>query len=201
MSATTVPSVTVPTSMVSHTTTETLTKPVTSAGTPTTRTTPPHMTAEPTATATAAVTVMRASAARPASEAFRWPDLIAEVQDAGQYATAAEAERVTRIVLSALGGHVVGDERVDLARALPEEAARVIASQIPATRRLTAAEFVDSVAARIEGATPATARWDVSSVLSVLPPLVGDALTTRILAQLPPGYALLFGRADLSATA
>jgi uncharacterized protein (DUF2267 family) len=201
MSATTVPSVTVPTSMVSHTTTETLTKPVTSAGTPTTRTTTPHMTAEPTATATAAATVMRAPAARPASEAFRWPDLIAEVQDAGQYATAAEAERVTRIVLSALGGHVVGDERVDLARALPEEAARVIASQIPATRRLTAAEFVDSVAARIEGATPATARWDVSSVLSVLPPLVGDALTTRILAQLPPGYALLFGRADLSTTA
>ncbi|MEV6959709.1 DUF2267 domain-containing protein [Streptomyces sp. NPDC051207] len=150
---------------------------------------------------------MRTPAPRPASEAkteaeaFRWSDLIAEVQEAGQYPTAAEAERVTRIVLSALGGHVVGDERVDLARALPEEAARVIASQIPATRRLTAAEFVDSVAARIEGATPATARWDVSSVLSVLPPLVGDSLTTRILAQLPPGYALLFGRADLSPTA
>ena len=45
----------------------------------------------------------------------------------------------------------------------------MIASQIPAPRSLTAAEFVDSVAARTEGATPATARWDVSSVLSVLP--------------------------------
>ncbi|KMS78419.1 DUF2267 domain-containing protein [Streptomyces leeuwenhoekii] len=128
----------------------------------------------------------------------RWTDLLEEVRDAGQYATAAEAESVTRIVLSALGGHVIGDERVDLAAALPEEAARVVASQIPATRPLTAAEFVDSVAARIEGSTPATARWDVSSVLSVLPPLVGDELITRILAQLPPGYALLFGRADLS---
>ncbi|WP_044387885.1 DUF2267 domain-containing protein [Streptomyces cyaneogriseus] len=128
----------------------------------------------------------------------RWTDLVEEVRDAGQYATAAEAERVTRIVLSALGGHVIGDERVDLAAALPEEAARVVASQIPATRPLTAAEFVDSVAARIEGSTPATARWDVSSVLSVLPHLVGDELVTRILAQLPPGYALLFGRADLS---
>lgn len=50
----------------------------------------------------------------------------------------------------------------------------------------------------MEGATPATARWAVSSVLSVLPPLVGDDLITRILAQLPPGYALLFKRADLS---
>ncbi|WP_432120057.1 DUF2267 domain-containing protein [Streptomyces sp. bgisy032] len=127
-----------------------------------------------------------------------WTRLVDAVRESGQYPTRPEAERITRIVLSALGGHVIGDERVDLARALPEEAARVIASQVPATRRLTAAEFVDSVAARIEGATPATARWDVSSVLSVLPPLVGDDLTTRILAQLPSGYALLFGRADLS---
>ncbi|GAA2916923.1 MULTISPECIES: DUF2267 domain-containing protein [Streptomyces] len=123
--------------------------------------------------------------------------LLDAVQESGQYPTRAEAERVTRVVLSALGAHVTGDERVDLARALPEEAARLIASQIPATQPLTAAEFVDSIAARAEGATPATARWDVSSVLGVLPPLIGDDLVTRILAQLPPGYALLFGRADL----
>ncbi|MFI1962117.1 DUF2267 domain-containing protein [Streptomyces althioticus] len=130
-----------------------------------------------------------------------WRELVDAVREAGQYPTRSEAESVTRIVLSALGGHVVGDERVDLARALPEEAARVVASQIPATRPLTAAEFVDSVAARIEGATPATARWDVSSVLSVLPPLVGDELVTRVLDQLPPGYALLFGRAELTPVA
>ncbi|MFI0501374.1 DUF2267 domain-containing protein [Streptomyces albogriseolus] len=137
---------------------------------------------------------------RPAQDPA-WRELVDAVRDSGQYATRPEAESVTRIVLSALGGHVVGDERVDLARALPEEAARVVASQIPATRPLTAAEFVDSVAARIEGATPATARWDVSSVLSVLPPLVGDELVTRILNQLPPGYALLFGRAELTPAA
>lgn len=134
----------------------------------------------------------------PAGDDNGWARLIDAVRESGQYTTRLEAESVTRIVLSALGGHVIGDERVDLARALPEEAARVVASQIPATRPLTAAEFVDSVAARIEGSTPATARWDVSSVLSVLPPLVGDELVTRILAQLPAGYALLFGRADLS---
>lgn len=127
-----------------------------------------------------------------------WRRLTEAVKEAGRYPTRAEAERVTRIVLSALGGHVIGEERVALAQALPHEAATVVASQIPATRRLTAAEFVDSVAARIEGATPATARWDVSSVLSVLPPLLGETLTDRILAELPPGYALLFGRADLA---
>ncbi|MET9867398.1 MULTISPECIES: DUF2267 domain-containing protein [unclassified Streptomyces] len=135
---------------------------------------------------------------RPHGDDDAWTELVEAVRESGQYTTRSEAERVTRIVLSALGGHVIGDERVDLARALPEEAARVVAGQIPVTRRLTAAEFVESVAARIEGATPATARWDVSSVLSVLPRLVGDDLVTRILTQLPAGYALLFGRADLS---
>jgi uncharacterized protein (DUF2267 family) len=126
-----------------------------------------------------------------------WTELIASVKEAGRYPTAAEAERVTRVVLSALGSHVTGDERVALARALPREAAGVIASRIPVTRPQSAPEFVDAVAARIEGATPATARWDVSSVLSVLPKLAGDDLIDRILGQLPPGYALLFGRAEL----
>ncbi|MEV5354053.1 DUF2267 domain-containing protein [Streptomyces sp. NPDC052693] len=130
-----------------------------------------------------------------------WPRLVEAVRASGQYDTPAQAERVTRTVLAALGAHVIGDERVDLARALPEEAARLIAAQIPATHRLTAARFVDEVASRTPGATPATARWDVSSVLSVLPPLIGDDLVTRILTQLPPGYALLFGRADLSPAA
>ncbi|MFF5309315.1 DUF2267 domain-containing protein [Streptomyces massasporeus] len=127
-----------------------------------------------------------------------WTQLIEAVRQSGRYATLPEAEQVTRTVLSALGTHVTGDERVDLARALPGEAARLIAAQIPATHRLTAARFVDEVAARTPGATSATARWDVSSVLSALPPLIGDGLITRILAQLPPGYALLFGRADLT---
>ncbi|WP_329228229.1 DUF2267 domain-containing protein [Streptomyces canus] len=126
-----------------------------------------------------------------------WTDLAEAVQDAGQYVTTVEAEHVLRVVLSALGDHVTGEERVDLARTLPEEAARIIASRIPLNRPLSAPEFVDTVAARIEGATPATARWHVSSVLSVLPELVGDELVDRVLAQLPSGYALLFGKAEL----
>jgi len=130
-----------------------------------------------------------------------WSRLLDAVQESGQYTTTREAERITRIVLSALGGHVVGDERVALARRLPEEAARLIASQIPVTRPLAASEFVDTVATRIEGATPATARWDVSAVLSTLPALVGDDLTARLLRHLPPGYALLFGKAELTPAA
>ncbi|WP_229859341.1 DUF2267 domain-containing protein [Streptomyces poonensis] len=126
-----------------------------------------------------------------------WDRLVEAVRDSGQYATDEKAAHVTRIVLAALGGHVVGDERVELAQRLPEEAARLIASQIPVNRPLTAAQFVDRVATRIEGATPATARWDVSSVLSALPHFVDDTLIDRVLAELPSGYALLFGRPQL----
>ncbi|MFF7972786.1 DUF2267 domain-containing protein [Streptomyces sp. NPDC007905] len=136
-----------------------------------------------------------------AAEDVGWLELTAAVREAGQYPTRAEAERVTRTVLSALGAHVTGDERVAMAQALPREAGGVIASQIPATNPLTAREFVESVATRLEGSTPATARWDVSSVLSVLADKIGEPLTIRILTQLPPGYALLFGRADLAPTA
>ncbi|WP_373569300.1 DUF2267 domain-containing protein [Streptomyces sp. FXY-T5] len=135
---------------------------------------------------------------RPQADDVTWTQLIEAVRQSGQYTSWPEAEQVTRTVLSALGTHVTGDERVDLARALPGEAARLIAAQIPATRRLTASEFVDSIASLTPGATSATARWDVSSVLSTLPTLTGDDLITRILAQLPAGYALLFGRADLT---
>ncbi|MFF5957627.1 DUF2267 domain-containing protein [Streptomyces luteogriseus] len=136
---------------------------------------------------------------RPQVDDVTWTQLIEAVRQSGLYPTRSKAEQVTRTVLAALGTHVTGDERVDLARALPGEAARLIAAQIPATRRLTAARFVDEVASRTPGATSATARWDVSSVLGTLPNLIGDDLITRILAQLPAGYALLFGRADLSA--
>ncbi|MEV6834205.1 DUF2267 domain-containing protein [Streptomyces sp. NPDC051133] len=136
-----------------------------------------------------------------AADTTRWQELTEAVREAGQYGTRAQAERVTRAVLSALGGHVTGEERVSLAQALPREAGMLIAAQIPAARSLTARQFVESVATGIEGSTPATARWDVSSVLGVLADRIGEPLTTRLLGQLPPGYALLFGRAELAPTA
>ncbi|MEU5089670.1 DUF2267 domain-containing protein [Streptomyces sp. NPDC021356] len=126
-----------------------------------------------------------------------WHALTERVREAGGYRTRAEAEHITRTVLSALGTHVTGDERVALARALPEEAARVIAAQIPVVRPLTAREFVESVASRIDGSTPATARWDTGTVLTVLAAHLPPSVLTDVLTHLPAGYALLFGRVEL----
>ncbi|MGW1586027.1 DUF2267 domain-containing protein [Streptomyces sp. NPDC002386] len=151
--------------------------------------------------APAAAPSQRPLAPEAGADAARWEALTEAVREAGRYSTAAEAERVTRTVLTALGGHVTGEERVALAQALPRQAGILLASQIPANTPLSAREFVESVADHLEDATPATARWDVSSVLGVVADTVGEPLTTRVLAQLPPGYALLFGRADLAAAA
>ncbi|MEU9924499.1 DUF2267 domain-containing protein [Streptomyces griseoluteus] len=120
------------------------------------------------------------------------------VREVGQYRTEAEAEAVTRTVLLALSAHLPASERTELTPLLPAEANL---STPLAPRPLTAREFVESVAPHIENATPATARWHVTSVLTALAQQLGAPQTARLLAQLPPGYALLFGLADLAAVA
>lgn len=118
----------------------------------------------------------------------------------GAYATPEQAERVTAAVLDALGQQIVGDERVDLARQLPPRAARRFAQALPAPRPLTAHAFVKALA-ESTGAPYATTRWHVGSVLGALARTVDKELLQRILAQLPSGYALLFGQADLMVAA
>jgi hypothetical protein len=51
------------------------------------------------------------------------------------------------------------------------------------------------------GGTVATTRWDTGTVRRIVAHLAGEELLTRILAQLPSGYALLFGRAELTQAA
>jgi uncharacterized protein (DUF2267 family) len=128
---------------------------------------------------------------------MQWNELVTRVREYGRYPTEAETKQVIRVVLSALGGHLTKGVRGQVAERLPATAAETLTYQLPATKPLTAAEFVESVARRLDGATVATARWDVGSVLTVLAEVCGDNLTDRVLADLPPGYALLFGRAEL----
>ncbi|MEU8827581.1 DUF2267 domain-containing protein [Streptomyces sp. NPDC048636] len=126
--------------------------------------------------------------------------LLEKVRYEGAYPTRERAETVVRAVLTGLGRQLTGDERVDLASRLPLEAARMFAGPIPDPEPLTGWGFVKDLVIRA-GGTPATARWDTGSVLKVVAQLVGDDLVDRILAQLPPGYALLFGRIELTRAA
>ncbi|GAA2837052.1 hypothetical protein GCM10010441_71810 [Kitasatospora paracochleata] len=130
----------------------------------------------------------------------RYRLLLQHVRTLGRYPSDEEAERVLHAVLAVLGSQLTGEERCDLAAALPERAGAVFANQIPLPAPVAAPAFVEAVARALNTSLTA-ARWDTSSVLAALTDLAGDHLTDRLLARLPRGYALLFGRADLTTAA
>ncbi len=129
-----------------------------------------------------------------------YEQMLEKVRYEGAYPTRDRAEAAVRLVLAGLGRQLTGDERVELAARLPFEAARVLTAQIPDTQPLTGWAFVKDLATRA-GATLATTRWDTGSVLCAVAAQAGPDLLTRILRQLPSGYALLFGRAELTPAA
>ncbi|MFJ5548742.1 DUF2267 domain-containing protein [Streptomyces sp. NPDC093225] len=125
---------------------------------------------------------------------LRWDAFVEHVQERGEYASREEADRAARVVLALLGAHLVGEDRVEVAARLPETYALILLNPLRASEPLDAQRFVRATAAWIDGATEATAPWDVSAVLSVVAEAIDDDLLQRVLLQLPPGYDLLFGR-------
>ncbi|MEV7898124.1 DUF2267 domain-containing protein [Streptomyces cyaneofuscatus] len=115
-------------------------------------------------------------------------------------ASSRRAEEALRAVLGGLGAQITGEERVAFAAALPREAALVFTAEAPGIAPAPAARFVDDLAVRT-GGTAATARWDAGTVLAAVGALMDPALVTRIIEALPTGYALLFGRAQLTTAA
>ncbi|MGS2587534.1 DUF2267 domain-containing protein [Streptomyces hebeiensis] len=141
----------------------------------------------------------RSAEARP-FQVMTFEQLLEKVRYEGAYPTRERAETAVRAVLAALGRQLTGDERVELAARLPVEAALVLTAQIPVVEPVTGWSFVKDLASRTDG-TLATTRWDVGAVLAPVGDLAGPDLLARILAQLPQGYALLFGRAELARAA
>jgi len=126
--------------------------------------------------------------------------MLEKVRYDGAYPTREKAEEAVRLVLAGLGRQLTGDERVELAARLPLEAARILTAQIPDTQPLGGWAFVKELATRT-GASLATTRWDTGTVFSAVAAYAGPDLITRILRQLTSGYALLFGRAELTRAA
>ncbi|MEU8996140.1 DUF2267 domain-containing protein [Streptomyces caniferus] len=135
---------------------------------------------------------------QPHGTAYR--QMLEKVRYEGAYPTREKADEAVRLVLSGLGRQLTGEERVDLASRLPLEAARLLTAQVPDLQPLTGWAFVKDLAAR-SGASLATTRWDTGSVFSAVAACAGPDLITRVLRQLPTGYALLFGQAELKPAA
>ncbi|MEU8779786.1 DUF2267 domain-containing protein [Streptomyces sp. NPDC048606] len=131
-----------------------------------------------------------------ATPAMTFEQMLERVRYEGAYPTRERTEEAVRNVLGALGRQLTGDERVDLAQCLPVEAALTLTAQTPDTQQLTGWGFVKDLATRTN-LSPAVARWDTGAVLAVVTRLTGPDLLARILRELPDGYALLFGRAEL----
>ncbi|MFI9078198.1 DUF2267 domain-containing protein [Streptomyces sioyaensis] len=132
--------------------------------------------------------------------AMTFHQMLERIRYEGTYPTRERAAEAVRLVLAGLGRQLTGDERVELAARLPVEAALLFTAQIPDTEPRTGWGFVKDLATRT-GASPATVRWDTGAVLAAVADLAGEELLTRILQQLPAGYALLFGRAELTRAA
>jgi uncharacterized protein (DUF2267 family) len=119
---------------------------------------------------------------------------LTQVQERGEYDSAAEADRAARVVLALLGAHLTGAVRAELAVRLPEEFALVLLNPLPAAEPLDAERLVRATAAWIAGATESTALWDIGAVLSVVADTAGPELSEKVLAQLPADWPPLFGR-------
>lgn len=120
-------------------------------------------------------------------------DFLARVVERGEYGDRAEADHAARVVLGLLGEHLVGGERAELADALPGTYAALLRDAPLTCAPLSAERFVEAVVGWIEGATAATARWDIGAVLSTTADLAPGDVVDRVLDQLPDGYDLLFG--------
>ncbi|MFV0129637.1 DUF2267 domain-containing protein [Streptomyces sp. HMX112] len=121
--------------------------------------------------------------------------LLDRVQERAGYTRRREAAGAVQSVLEVLGAHLVGDDRTDLAGLLPRQCAPLLTEAAPASEPLTPTGFVEAVAARDDGAVT-DARRAVTAVLATVAEVADDSLLRRILTQLPPGHAGLFGRTD-----
>ncbi|MFF2203468.1 DUF2267 domain-containing protein [Streptomyces sp. NPDC058145] len=120
---------------------------------------------------------------------------LTQVTERAGYDGPEQGARAVQNVLEVLGAHLVGDDRTDLAALLPGGCGALLTTSEPASEPLTPASFVEAVADRSHEDL-AEARREIDAVLPTLAEVADQALLRRLLTQLPPGHAGLFGRTD-----
>jgi uncharacterized protein (DUF2267 family) len=125
-------------------------------------------------------------------------EFLAKVQQRGEYSDQDEAREVTATVLSVLGERLAGNEPADLAAQLPAGIDEFVTSAQPhGGNSFGVEEFLHRIAAALDG-SPQSAEWDASAVLCTTAEAVTGGQLNQILTQLQPGYAVLFGKPELS---
>ncbi|MFJ5556588.1 DUF2267 domain-containing protein [Streptomyces sp. NPDC093250] len=129
---------------------------------------------------------------------MKYDEFLARVRERGEYKDKNEAEGVTNAVLEVLAQRISPGEVEDLASQLPGPLGDVLLKARPAqAESFGIEEFYRRVAERTN-ARPRTAQWDASAVLTTVADAVTGGELNQIISQLPSGYAVLFGKADLA---
>lgn len=124
-------------------------------------------------------------------------EFYAKVRERGSYADTDEAQRVASAVLGLLGERLAGGESKDLAAQLPPELQQPLLDATPSGEGFGVEQFLSRAAERL-GTSPETAKWDASAVLTTVAEAVTGGQVNQLLTQLQPGYAELFGHAELA---
>lgn len=125
-------------------------------------------------------------------------EFIANVRRLGEYGSTRHAENATRCVLGVLGARITDEEAADLAAQLPGDLGAALRSEAEPMPTLSADRFTSEVAARLDGASDETARWDVSVVLTTVAESIDGGELNQVISQLPSGYATFFGHPELA---
>ena len=111
-------------------------------------------------------------------------EFLARVRELGEYASQAEAEQVTRNVLSVLGKRLVGGEANDLAAQLPAPLQDVLLAAAGPADDFGVEEFLRRVAATVPESSEQTALWDASAALTTLAEAISGGQLNQLLSQL-----------------
>ncbi|MFD6951707.1 hypothetical protein A6A08_16830 [Nocardiopsis sp. TSRI0078] len=127
-----------------------------------------------------------------------YDEFLNEVRELGEYADREEADQVSRAVLGVLAPRLPANGAEHLVAQLPDELSDAVRQgELLDAESFGVEEFLTRVAAAT-GARPKTAEWDASAVLTTVAHRITGGQLNHILSQLPSGFAVLFGKPELS---
>lgn len=129
---------------------------------------------------------------------MHYDEFLNEVRELGEYGDREEAEQVSQAVLGVLAPRLPANGAEHLVAQLPDQLGDAVRQgELLEAESFGVEEFLIRVAAAT-GARPKTAEWDASAVLTTVADRVTGGQLNHVLSQLPSGYAVLFGKPELS---
>ncbi|WP_017586819.1 DUF2267 domain-containing protein [Nocardiopsis ganjiahuensis] len=129
---------------------------------------------------------------------MRYDEFLAEVRELGEYENQREAEEVTTAVLTVLASRLPAEAVEKLVAQLPEQLKEgPRRAQQPEPEAFGVEEFHERVA-KLAGGRALTAEQDAGAVLTTVAGAVSGGELNQLLSHLPSGYAVMFGKPELS---